>query len=328
MTTNRRILFIILTLSAVLVFGTAGFTFFLKLSFIDSLYMTVITISTVGYGLIKPLTSPSQKIFVIILILGGVSTVAYLVSTLFQFTLEEYFGRRKRMQKQIQKLSNHYIIAGYGRVGKQIAIEFAKAKKEFVVIEKNEEMIKDLLNEGIYYIEGDATEDDTLIRAGIENAVGLTAALNSDADNVFMTLSAKTLNKNLTIVARANTQEAEAKLKAAGADRVISPSLIGARRMASMLLSPFISDYLDLISHSEKIEYRLEELTIEKNSTLADLSLESAAIRQKTGALVLSVKRGDKVNTNPDPSETLKPGDNLVVIGTSEQLQNLSKFTG
>lgn len=324
----KRVAIVIIVIISIVVFGTAGFIYLEDLSFIDALYMTIITISTVGFGLVKPLTS-AGKIFVILLILGGVSTVAYAVSTLLHLTLEEVFGEyfgRRRMLKQIERLKEHYIIAGYGRVGNQVAIEFAKAGRKFVVIENNPEKIEDLLNEGVLFIDGDATDDEILLKAGVKYAKGLIAALNTDADNVFITLSTKGLNDNITIVARANTPEAEAKLRAAGADKVISPYLIGARRMAAMLLQPVVSDYLDLVTHGEKLEYRLEELKIKENSPLNAVSIEDASIRQKTGALVLAIKREDKLNTNPKPDYRIMKGDSLVVLGTSDQLKSINEM--
>jgi voltage-gated potassium channel len=230
------------------------------------------------------------------------------------------------MQRAIEKLSNHYIIAGYGRVGTQIAIEFAKAKQTFVVAENDPDRVSELLNVGVLFIEGDATDDETLLKAGVERAKGLIAALNTNADNVFITLSARGLNKDLFIVARANTPDAEAKLKAAGANKVISPYLIGARRMAAMVLKPVVSDYLDLVTHGEIVEYRLEELSIKEGSSLHNVSIEDAHIRQKTGSLVLAVKRNGNLNTNPTPDYVLKISDKIVVIGTSGQLESLEKL--
>lgn len=326
---KKRLVLVIFILLAVITYGTIGFVLFEKLSLLDALYMTVITVSTVGFGLIKPLTN-TGKIFVIFLILGGVSTVAFGVSSLLQFTLEdildEYFFRRRRMRRQIEKLEDHFIIAGYGRVGNQVAIQFAKSQKTFVVIENDSEKINDLLNEGVLFIEGNATENETLLKAGVKKAKGLIAALNTDADNVFIALTAKGLNKDIYIVARANKPEAEAKLKAAGADKVISPYLIGARRMAAMLIQPVVSDYLDLITHEEKLEYRLEELKIEQSSKLDNVSIENAHIRKRTGALVLAIKRDSKLNTNPLPDYIIKTGDSLVALGTSDQLEKLSEL--
>lgn len=326
MTGIKRFLAVIIILSLVVIYGTTGFMLIQKLSFIDALYMTFITVTTVGFGLLKPLDSIG-KIFVITLVIGGVSTVGFAISTLVQYSVEgflnDYFGRR-RMRRQIEKLAGHYIIAGYGRVGHQIAIEFAKAKKKFLVIENDSEKINELLNEGVLFIEGDATQDETLIAAGVNDAKGLIAAINTDADNVFIVLTARGLNKDMTIVARANTPDAEPKLRSAGADKVISPYYIGARRMAALLIQPVVSDYLDLVTHGDVLAYRLEEFKIREGSKLDDKSIEDIHIRRTTGALVLAIKRDGELNTNPKPDYTLKAGDSLVALGTTEQVEKLA----
>ena len=324
----RRISLIIALLFAVVFIGITGFMLIEDLSLIDSAYMTLITISTVGFGLVEPLSNEG-KVFVIFLIIGGVSLVAFGVTSILQITLqnlfEDYFMRRRRMRKLISKLSGHYVIAGYGRVGKQLATEFEKASKDFVVIESNTEETKELLDKGILFIEGDATQDEVLEKTGLEKAKGLIAALNMDSDNVFITLSAKGVNKNLIVIARANTPHSQNKLKAAGANRVISPYLIGARRMAALLLQPVVSDYLDLVMHGEGIEFKLEELEIQDKSSLNNKSIQDSHIRKNTGALVLAIKREEDLNTNPQPEYVLKPKDKAVVIGTAGQLENLHK---
>jgi voltage-gated potassium channel len=325
---SKRFLAVLIIIALVIIYGTAGFMLIQKLSFIDSLYMTFITMTTVGFGLIKPLSSIG-KIFVITLIIAGVSVVGFTVSVLVQYSVEgflsDYFGRR-RMNKHIEKLSGHYIIAGYGRVGHQIAIEFAKAKKKFVVIENDPEKINELVNESVLFIEGDATQDDILIEAGVKEAKGLIAALNTDADNVFIILTARGLSKDIKVVARASTAEAEPKLISAGANRVISPYSIGARRMAALLLQPVVSDYLDLVTHGDVLAYRLEEFKINEGSQLDDKSIEDIHIRRKTGALVLAIKRDGELNTNPKPDYALKANDRLVALGTSDQLEELEKL--
>lgn len=325
---KNRLRVVALILAVVVIIGTAGFWLIEHIPLLDALYMTVITVSTVGYKEIVPLSS-GGKIFAIFLITIGVGTVFYAVGTFINVTIQEYlrhtFGRR-RMEKKIEKVSGHYIIAGYGRVGKNVAEEFVKAGKDFVVVENDPEQIAELEEKGVIFIEGDATNDDILAKAGIKRAEGLVAAIRSDAENVFIVLSGRRANPKLFIVARANTIEAIDKLKAAGADRVVSPAIIGGRRMAALLLRPVVSDYLDLVSHGERLEYRLEEIELREGSPLDDKTISEADVRGKTGAMILAVKSAEKLNTNPPVDTLLKARDLLIVIGTDSQLKELEKL--
>lgn len=325
---KNRLKIIALVLLTVVIIGTLGFWLIERMSLLDALYMTVITVSTVGYKEVVPF-STGGKIFAIFLITIGVGTVFYAVGTFINVTIQEYlrhtFGRR-RMEKKIERISGHYIIAGYGRVGKNVAGEFTKAGKDFVVIENDPEQIPELEERGLIFIEGDATNDEVLEKAGIKRAAGLIAAIRSDADNVFIVLSARRENSKLFIVARANTIEAIDKLKTAGADRVVSPSIIGARRMAAWMLRPVVSDYLDLVGHGERLDYRLEEIVLRPDSALDNKSIQEAGIRGKIGAMILAIKRGEKLNTNPSGEAVLKAGDLLIVIGTDSQLKELEKL--
>jgi len=325
---DKRLRLVAFILTVVVLIGTLGFWFIEHISVLDALYMTVITVSTVGYREVVPL-SDAGKIFTIFLITIGVGSVFYAVGTFINVTLQDYlqhtFGRR-RMEKKIEKISDHYVVAGYGRVGKNVAHEFNKAKKSFVVIESNPEQIPELEEKGVFFVEGDATNDEILKKAGIERAKGLIAAIRGDADNVFIVLSARRENPKLFIVARANTIEAIDKLRTAGADKVVSPSVIGGRRMAAWMLRPVVSDYLDLVGHGERLEYRLEEIELTATSALDNKSIQEADIRGKVGAMILAIKRGESINTNPSREELLKSGDLLIVIGTNDQLKELEKL--
>ncbi len=226
-------------------------------------------------------------------------------------------------------MENHFIICGYGRVGEQIANEFKQARVPFVVVEKDPERISILQALGILHVEGDAADDHVLMAAGVRVARGLVSAVDTDAENVFVVLTARVLNPRMRIVARAVTAEAEAKLLRAGADRVISPILIGARRMAQLVLHPQIADYLETISKTAAGEYRIEDVEIRGDSPLAAKTLEEADLRGRTGALVMAIRTKEgRVNPNPPPEATLNEGDRLIVLGTHEQLQALRKATG
>jgi len=324
----NRLAIVVVILFVVMLIGTLGYWLIEHVSLLNALYMTVITISTVGFSEVIPL-SVAGKVFTIFLIIIGVATVLNIVGTFLNVSLEEFlknrFGRR-RMEKRINRIKNHFIIAGYGRVGQNVVSELIKADKDFVVIESDADKISDLEEQGSVYVEGDATDDSIIEKAGIGKAQGLIAALGNDADNVFIVLTAKRARPDIFIVARANTTEAIEKLKTAGASRVVSPPIIGGKRIATMLLRPAVSDVLDLVSHGEKLKYRLEEIEIGKSSQIANKTISDSNIRGKTGSMILAVKRGEDFNTNPDINTVLKGGDLLIVIGTQAQLETLEEM--
>ncbi len=326
---NFRLKVVLALLLTVVAGGTIGYMIIEGAPFLDALFMTVITVATVGYNEVFPLGA-AGKIFTIILIPIGVGTVFYGIGTFISVAVQDFLEQnivgRRRMEKKIEKLADHYIVAGFGRVGANVAHEFIAAKKPFVVIENDPQSILDLQEQGYIFIEGDATDDEVLFKAGIKKAKGLVAALHSDADNVFVVLSARDMKSDIFLVARANSLQAVDKLRTAGADRVVSPSVIGGRRMAAWLLRPIVSDYLDLVSHGAKLEYRLEEIMVSASSKLENRSIGEADIRGKTGALILAIKRGDKINTNPAIKTVVKADDLLIVIGTDEQLKSLEEM--
>lgn len=326
---NLRLKVVLAALSIVVAIGTSGYIIIEKAPFLDALYMTIITVATVGYREVFPLSS-AGKIFTIFLIPIGVGTVFYGIGTFVSIVVQDFLQQnivgRRRMKKTIEKYSNHFIVAGFGRVGSNVAHEFVVAKQPFVVIENDPQLIPDIQEHGYVFIEGDATDDEVLLKAGVEKAKGLVAAIHSDADNVFIVLSARRMNPKIFIVARANSLQTVDKLKTAGADRVVSPAVIGGRRMAAWLLRPVVSDYLDLVSHGAKLEYRLEEIQISPDSELGNKTIGGSDIRGKTGATVLAIKSEDKINTNPSIKTELKTGDLLIVIGTDEQLKELEQM--
>ena len=333
----RKLKNALILLAGIVVIGTAGYMIIEGESFLDALYMTIITLTTIGYGETFTLHTDG-RIFTIFLVLAGVGTVAYALASMVEFMVEGriagLMGRRK-MRKEIEHLLGHYILCGYGRVGQYIAMDLAGAGAKFIVIEKDPDIADEALEMGFTVIKSDATDDETLKAAGIERAKGLVTALSSDAENLYVTLTARELCPHLFIVSRCNNEESEPKLRRAGADRVISPHSIGGRRMAAMLLKPLVWDYLDLVTRGdyiefnvESLEWRLDDIEIHPQSFLDGKTIEEAKIYSVSGALILAVKKkGAGFNTKPPKDLRLEVGDSLIAIGTVGQLAKLEEMS-
>jgi voltage-gated potassium channel len=296
-------------------------------SFVDALYMTIITITTVGYAEVHPLTTNGQ-IFSIFLIVGGVSGALYAVSGIAGYVIEGHLGTtlgRRRMQRSITKLKGHFILCGYGRVGREIARVFAEENIPFVAIDKDRDSIADAEKDGHLYLLADATDDEVLKEAGIEQARGLVVALGSDADSVYITLSARGLRPDLFIEARASSNMAEAKLKKAGANRIIAPYSLGARRMAELALRPAVVDFIDTVIRSRGQDLQMENITVRHDSALAGLTVEETRHRTKAAILTISRKDG-KLLVNPSIEEIIEAGDRLITLGTKKQLAALEEI--
>lgn len=308
----------------ILVSGTAGYCLIEGWSFLDALYMTVITVATVGFREVHPL-SPAARVFTILLILSGIGALGYAVGVVVEFMVEGHLlgmVEMRRLEGKLAKLSDHFILCGFGMVGEEVAREFTAAEAEFVVVERDPQRAAECDAEGYLCLQDDATDDDVLKQAGIERARGLVGAVDTDADNVFVVLSARNLNPGIFIVARANEVESETKLTKAGADRVLSPAAIGGRRMANLLMKPVICDYVDFVTHGDNVEFRLEEMTVSAGSEIASRTIGDTQIRERAGTLVLAVRKPDgEFNTNPSSGTRLDAGDRVVVIGTSSQLE-------
>lgn len=310
----------------VFVIGTIGYSV-LGLSTVDAMYMTMTTMTTVGYREITgPDVTTGEKWFTMAIIGVGVGTMLYTLTLVVQAIVEgqlrEFVGRR-RMDKKISEMRGHVIVCGWGRVGSTVAFDLRSAGQEVVVIDVNADRIADL---EFPTIPGDATHDATLRAAGIERASALVAALEGDAENLFVTLSSKEINPALFIVARARQDESVAKLSRAGADRVVNPQELGAARMASFVVQPNVAEFVDVVMHERSMDFRMQEVEIPVGSPLAGATLRDANLRQQAGVLVLALRGDDgRFQTNPDPDVVLNEHNVVIAVGTDDALQRLVK---
>ena len=327
----RHLRFSVAALVSVIAFGTLGYATVEDWRVFDALYMTIITLATVGFKEVHELT-PEGKMFTIVLIICGTGIIAYTLSSLIQFTLEGQLRKilgRKKLESRIGKLRDHYIICGYGRIGHLICREFQSRPTPFVIVEQNPNHIERLEREGYMYVEGDATDDETLQAAGIEHAKGLITVVTSDTDNVYITLTARGLNPKLFILARAGEEGAEKKLMRAGASKVISPYTIGASRMAQAILRPSVVDFIELATASEHLELQIEEISVAEDSVLAGKTLVDSGIRQSMGIIIVGIKEADdKMIFNPPPEKKIEPNSVLIILGERPAISQLEKIAG
>ncbi len=318
-------------LLAVVVVGVSGYMLLEGWNFLDAIYMVVTTVLTIGYREVHPLNAVG-RILTMVIAVAGVGTAFYAATQVMGIIVEgEIFGyrKRKRMDRRIMEMRDHFVICGFGRVGHQVAEEFNTAKVPFVVIDAKPETAVELEPRGIPHLVADATSDEVLEEAGIRRAKGLVACSDSDVANVYVTLSARNLNPNLYIVARAAQHETEKKLRAAGADRVLSPYYLSGRRMAALAIKPVTSEFLDLVTHGGEVEFRLHEVRVPSGSPMVKRTLAESEIRDRSGVVVLAIKKADgSFNLQPHASSVIDKGDTLVVIGTQEQIDSLARLTG
>jgi voltage-gated potassium channel len=323
-------LVVIAAIVAVIVIGTFGYMLIEGWGLLDSLYMTVTTIFTVGFGEVYPLSAAGQ-VFTVLLILGGVGTILYGIGRMVEFVIGGQLTgvfRRRVVRRQVDRLHGHFIICGYGRVGESVARHFAAHEAAFVVVDSDAERVSQAEVDGFFAVRGDATADEVLQAAGVARAKGLVAALGSDAGNIFLALSARVLNPKLLIVARAGSEDIVNKLERAGADHVVSPYGIGGKRMATLMLKPLVSDYLEVVTGGGELEFRVEELELKGECCAIGRSIEELEVRTRTGATILAVRRaasGD-FDTNPAPGSLLNSGDMVVAIGTPAQIIKLEEL--
>ncbi len=311
--------------------GTFGYVLIEGWPLADSFYMTIITISTVGFQEVKTL-SEGGRIFTACLIIFGIGTFGYGFANFAAFFTEGEFKeliRTRKMEKIIENIAGHIIICGYGDEGRHAGEELSRSKVPFIIIEKDFELTGKLREDGLLVLHGDATQDDVLLKAGVAVAKGLIAAVPEDSVNVFVALTARGFNPDLKIVARAADESTVAKLFRAGANKVISSAEIGGRRMASMLLRPKVVNFLDIMVNDQDLALRLEEVNINKKSRFVGKSIRELDIRGSTGTLVIAYQReGQSIQINPSADTTCKTGDVLIVLGNEKQVADLQQITG
>lgn len=317
-----------LFLVAVVITGIVGYHFLEGYTWLEAFYMTIITISTVGFREIRPL-SQAGMIFTIGLLFAGLGVVLYTAGTvtakIVEGEFQQFFGR-KRMEKRIAALANHYLVCGCGRIGEVICRELASKPVPFVVIEQEEERFRKVEEAGYLLLRGDATDEKVLLAAGAMKAKGLFATLPVDADNVFVTLTAKELNPSIFVVARAETERSERTLAHAGADKVISPYAMGGHRMAQAALRPAVVDIIELATHYHSLELQLAEIVVPVGSPCEGVTLRDSGLCQEPGVIVVAIKRASgSMIFNPSTDEKIEVGDRLVALGEVIRLRGLER---
>ena len=315
-------------LGGVIVVGTLGFRLIEGWSIWDAFYMTVTTVATVGYREVHPLSFPGQ-VFTVLLILGGVGTAFYTATLLATVVVEGGLHRRfeqRRFNRMLEQISGHFIVCGYGRIGSIIVAELDRQGIPFVVIERSEERMHTVMERGWLALAADASQEAVLEHAGIRRARGLIAAVGTDAENVYTVLTARVMQPDLFIIARVESDDAEHKLRRAGADRVISPYHIGASHIVQTALRPTVVDFMQLATSSEYLDLSMEQVRVAADSPMAGVSLVDAGIRQKFGVIIVGIKRGSgDMEFNPPPEAIIQAGDELVVLGRPQSVKQLEE---
>ena len=312
----------------VVVVGVLGYRWLEGYSWLDAFYMVAITLSTVGYHEVHPL-SPTGQIFTIALLAGGIGAVFYTAVAVVEKAVagefQRYLGKR-RMQKQIDALTSHYLVCGFGRIGEVICRELASKPVPFVILEQSEERVREAEANGYLVLPGDATDEKILLAAGVQRALGLFASLASDADNVFVTLTVKELNASVFVVARAGQERSVRTLLRSGADKVISPYVMGGHRMAQAALRPAVVDIIDLATHYQSLELQLEEVSLPPSSPCLGKSLEESGLYGQPGTIIVAIRRSSgKMLFNPSAADRFEPGDRLIALAETTQLKEIER---
>ena len=319
----------LVSVGLVIAIGTIGYRVIEDWPWFDSLYLTTLLIASFGFAHFQPI-SEAGKGFTIFLALCGIAVIAFAIASMTQLIIggqiEAILGRRK-MRKEVEKLWGHYIICGYGRIGRMVVKELMAKPLPVVIVEKDPVVATQINHDEMNVVEGDATLEETLLTAGIERAKGLISVVSSDAENLYIVLSARGLNKNLLIVARAGEEKSEQKLLRAGANKVISPYVIGGMRIAQAVLRPNVVDFIELATHSEYMELQMEEILIRGDSKLAGRSLRDSGIRIELGIIVVAIKKkSGHMEFNPPAVYVIEEADTLIVLGQPVQIKALEKL--
>jgi voltage-gated potassium channel len=323
---TRHLIISLSILILIIAAGTIGYMTIEGWQFVDALYMTVITISTVGFKEVNQVGA-AGRIFTIFLVFTGVGFTLYVAAAVVQFMVE---GRiriilgRRRLDKKIDRLKNHYIICGYGRIGRVLCRHLKRADIDVAVIEKDPEQITVMDEDGILYIAGEATDENILLKAGIKRAQGLVAALATDTDNVFLVLTARQLAPEIFIMARSSQETAKIKLRAAGANSVESPYEMGAVSMAHRIIRPTVTSFLDLAFAYKRKDIQMEEIPVSSASELVNIQLKDSGIRQKYNLIIIAIKKSDgSMQFNPSFEAVIAPHDTVIAVGEADNLQRL-----
>jgi voltage-gated potassium channel len=315
-------------LASVIAGGTLGYVLIEGWGAWDAFYMTVTTVATVGYREVHPLSRAGQA-FTLLLVVGGVGTALYAFSAIAVVAVEggwQRYVEHWRFGRMINGLSQHFVLCGYGRIGATIAREFKRQKTPFVVVDRNADRVQVAADDGMLAIEGDASREEILKRVGIDRARGLVAAVGTDAENVYAVLTARVMNPELFVIARAESEDSVPKLKRAGADRVISPYMIGALQIAQTALRPAVVDFFEIATNSENLELSMEEIKIGSGSALDGHPLAEASRRERFGVVVVGIQHeGGRMEFNPPPDKAMKAGDRLVALGSPANLKELER---
>ncbi len=329
MNSTRHLIFSVFLIVFIIILGVTGYMMIEGWNLLDALYMTVETLTTVGYNEVHEMTRMG-RIFTILLICIGVAFFLYVAGAVVQFMVEgrirTILGRR-RLDKKIDRLKNHHIICGYGRIGRILCNMLTRKPIDLVVIEKDQELIPIMDKDKVLYLSGDATDEVNLLKAGIQRAKGLIAALATDTENVFLVLTARQLNPDLFIIARASQKESKSKLKAAGANRVESPYDMGAASMAQRIIRPTVTNFLDLAFAHRRKDIQMEEIPVNSSSNLVNVMLKDSGIRQQFNLIIIAIKKLDgNMLFNPSFEAVVEAGDTVIAVGQEGNLQKLEKI--
>jgi voltage-gated potassium channel len=324
----RRVAYAAAGLVVTLVFGTIGYHHYLNETWLQAFYRSMVTVTLAGLDTVP--RTDGARVITILVVSAGLVLIGYVGAAIVEAIAGDAISgalAERRRQRAIERLENHFIICGYGRVGQRVAAEFAANDVPFVVLDFSEDAIDAAREAGILFVEGNGVEDEDLAQAGLERARGLVASSDSDADNLYITLSARAARPDLSIVARASDEDAQRKLKLAGADRVVMPYATAGRVMANLVLKPQVTAFLDVVMTAEGDDFRLEEIEVTDTCARAGRTLRDLRVREETGAMVVAVRKPDgRFDTTPDPEELIEVGDVLIGVGTAEEIRRLEDF--